>query len=120
MPRLLLNPFLWLATTILWYATLFHLSGKSSPGPDVAFTIPHFDKVLHFGYFAIGGILLTTFILLKKGPTAPILFRRLSSVGKEFCKRVIVIFCCPLNCSLRMLDNIMASPLVFINCPVRS
>lgn len=74
-PRLLLNPLLWLITTILWYATLFYLSGKSSPGPEVAFTIPHFDKVLHFGYFAIGGILLTTLILLKKGPSAPILLR---------------------------------------------
>lgn len=40
-------------------------------GPE----IPHIDKVLHFGYFSVGGIILSTYLLLKKGATAPVAFR---------------------------------------------
>ncbi|MGJ8643844.1 MAG: VanZ family protein [Luteolibacter sp.] len=40
-------------------------------GPE----IPHIDKVLHFGYFFGGGIILSTYVLLKKGVTASITIR---------------------------------------------
>ncbi len=58
---------LWLAIGAIWLLSLVILSGTSKPGPDLNFEVPHIDKVLHFGYFFGGGIILTTYLLIAKG-----------------------------------------------------
>jgi VanZ family protein len=45
----------WLALTV-WAGVLWWLSAQ--PGSGHPQQIPHFDKVLHTGYFFLGGILL--------------------------------------------------------------
>jgi VanZ family protein len=59
-----------LIACILWGATLFFLSATNKPLPDTGFEIPHIDKVLHFGYFFGGGIIIAIHILLKRGAEA--------------------------------------------------
>ena len=65
----------WIAAFILWAATLYILSSFSKTMPEGGPEIPHLDKVMHFGYFLGGGIILTTYLLLKKGTAAPAYFR---------------------------------------------
>lgn len=69
--KFLSSPRFWLACLFLWAATLFILSSLSQTLPDGGPEIPHLDKILHFGYFLGGGFILTTWLLLKKGPTLP-------------------------------------------------
>ncbi|MGJ8632461.1 MAG: VanZ family protein [Luteolibacter sp.] len=74
------QPKLWLTTIILWAVTLYGLSARSKVFPPGGPQIPHLDKVLHFGYFFGGGIILATYFLLKKGTSAPLAFRVLIPV----------------------------------------
>jgi VanZ family protein len=60
----------WIAALSLWAITLFILSSFSKTMPDGGPEIPHIDKVLHYGYFLGGGIILATCVLLGKGLTA--------------------------------------------------
>ncbi|MDP4624249.1 MAG: VanZ family protein [Akkermansiaceae bacterium] len=73
--RLTTSPRLWLTAFFFWAATLYILSSFSKTMPEGGPEIPHIDKVLHFGYFLGGGIMLATHILLKKGTTAPFFVR---------------------------------------------
>lgn len=73
--RSISSPPLWLAAFLCWAATLYFLSSFSKTMPEGGPEIPHIDKVLHFGYFFGGGIILSTYLLLKKGTTAPFTFR---------------------------------------------
>jgi VanZ family protein len=73
--RLLTRPPLWLAAIVVWVVTIYFLSSTSKTMPEGGFEIPHIDKILHFGYFFGGGIILTTYLLLLKGPGAPIRVR---------------------------------------------
>lgn len=73
--RLLSRPALWLAAIVIWVVTIYFLSSTSKTMPEGGFEIPHFDKILHFGYFFGGGIILTTYLLLLKGTAAPIRVR---------------------------------------------
>lgn len=57
----------WLGLFILWLATICIASSFNTKLPEEAPKIPHFDKITHFGYFFGGGIILTTWLLLKKG-----------------------------------------------------
>ncbi|MES2983392.1 MAG: VanZ family protein [Verrucomicrobiota bacterium] len=57
----------WLALFILWLAALCVASSFSTNLPEEAPKIPHFDKIAHFSYFFCGGIILTTWLLLKHG-----------------------------------------------------
>lgn len=47
----------------LWVVSLWCLSA-GNPAPQNAPEIPHLDKVVHFTYFFIGGVLLTTSVLV--------------------------------------------------------
>ena len=61
--RILARPRLWFIALAVWFAVLFWLSSQSNlhaPGPDFA----NKDKVLHAGYFTLGGILLFIGLLL--------------------------------------------------------
>lgn len=57
----------WLVLFILWLVTLCVASSFNTKLPVEAPKIPHFDKITHFGYFFGGGIILTTWLLLKHG-----------------------------------------------------
>jgi len=54
----------WLLLWAVWFGILWTLSG-SNPQIDQAPEIPHFDKVLHFGYFMIGGFCAANFFHIK-------------------------------------------------------
>ena len=57
MPRPPRHPAVWFSALFLWFAVLwFLLLMHGSPGIPPPF--PHFDKLMHFGYFLIGGFLL--------------------------------------------------------------
>lgn len=73
--KLLRAQIFWLASLILWVATLCILSSSSKNMPEGAPEIPHIDKILHFGYFFGGGIIFATWILLWKGASAKFVFR---------------------------------------------
>lgn len=57
----------WLYLFILWLLTLCIASSFNTKLPEQTPKIPHFDKISHFGYFFGGGIILTTWLLLKHG-----------------------------------------------------
>ena len=54
----------WLILWVAWFCILWTLSG-SNPKIDQAPEIPHFDKVLHFGYFMIGGFCGANFLRIR-------------------------------------------------------
>lgn len=57
----------WIVLFVLWLTTLCIASSFNTKLPDQTPKIPHFDKISHFGYFFGGGIILTTWLLLKYG-----------------------------------------------------
>ena len=64
------HPALWTLGFLVWTAVLWVLSDGPIPareGPE----LPHFDKVLHFGYFFGGGGLLAGAIFLTSGGSLP-------------------------------------------------
>lgn len=64
----------WLLAFLAWAALLFYLS-HGDHLPQTPFPpIPHFDKVLHFGYFLGGGGLLAAYLFLKKSHHLKTLF----------------------------------------------
>jgi VanZ family protein len=63
MPR---NPKFWLTGFLLWFGVLWGLSSFRIPGEGVP-PVPHFDKVVHFGYFFGGSCLLCAW-LYRRGP----------------------------------------------------
>lgn len=65
--RALAFPRLWLFSFVIWALALYLLSSLSNVAPDVGPEIPHFDKVMHFGYFMGGAFLFTTHLLLRHG-----------------------------------------------------
>ncbi len=71
------KPKLWLVLFILWLATLCIASSFNTKLPEEAPKIPHFDKITHFGYFFGGGIILSTWLLLKNGTISSRLTRYL-------------------------------------------
>ena len=83
---------IWFSALLLWFVILFILSSFSQPLPDNAPSIPFLDKILHFGYFLGGGIILTTWMLLKSKKTkvpashylVPILFFALIGLLDEY------------------------------------
>jgi VanZ family protein len=46
----------WWVMLLCWATLLFYFS--SQPGSGHPLSIPHFDKVQHFGYFFVGGLVL--------------------------------------------------------------
>lgn len=70
MPTLPGKPALWLGAVSVWFATLWYLSSSTHPdlpGSDIRF----FDKFEHFGYFFLGGTLLTTW-RFRQNPQRPL------------------------------------------------
>lgn len=57
---------LWAIGFILWAALLLYLSHGNRFPDAPAPPIPHFDKLLHFGYFLGGGVLLAGCLHLGK------------------------------------------------------
>lgn len=69
LPAFAKRPHLWLFLYFTWFGTLWYLSS----GPvavKTGFEIPHFDKVVHFGYFFGGAGLLSAALyrLNQKNP----------------------------------------------------
>jgi VanZ family protein len=64
MPRLPRHPAVWFSALVCWFALLWFLSSMHG-SPDIPPPFPHFDKLMHFGYFLIGGFLLTGGIYLR-------------------------------------------------------
>ena len=62
MVRHLRQPALWWTLLLIWAGTLYWLSSR--PGQPHEPFIPQFDKVLHFSYFFLGGILLQSALRL--------------------------------------------------------
>ena len=69
MPRLPRHPRFWLAAFLLWFGLLWLLSSFSSGGA-IGPSIPHFDKVAHFGYFFGGSVLLSGYLFFRR-PARP-------------------------------------------------
>lgn len=78
--RHLATPHLWLIALISWATTLFILSSLTPTLPTAGPQIPHLDKLLHFGYFLGGGLILATYLRLKKGTHTPPLTRFLTAL----------------------------------------
>ena len=67
--RLRQSPQFWIACFALWFLVLNLLSHGDNFHPPITFLfdIPHFDKVVHFGYFFGGaGLLSATFFFLNR------------------------------------------------------
>ena len=61
------SPRFWAACFILWFVVLNILSHWEKSLPRSDFSIPHLDKILHFGFFfGAGGLLSATLYLSKK------------------------------------------------------
>ncbi len=56
---------LWLLSLLSWFGVLWILSSRSGDLQDLP-KIPFFDKFAHFGYFLIGGALLSGFLFIRK------------------------------------------------------
>ncbi len=59
---------LWIILWVIWFTTLWHLSSRSPKPEDPGLDIPHLDKVMHFGYFMLGGFFISNFAYLTKHP----------------------------------------------------
>ena len=68
-------PKLWVIFFVLWAATLYTLSSFSKTLPDGTPEIPYLDKILHFGFFFGGGLILGTAFLLRKNAPTPAIIR---------------------------------------------
>lgn len=73
--RSISSPQLWLTLFVSWAAILYFLSSFSKTLPEGGPEIPHIDKVLHFGYFLGGGIILATYVLLRRGTSTSVAIR---------------------------------------------
>ncbi|MBJ06853.1 MAG: hypothetical protein CMO40_07035 [Verrucomicrobiaceae bacterium] len=71
------SSFLWLCAFLLWAITLWSLSDGPAPVQEPA-GLPHLDKVLHFGYFFGGAILLSAVLFLWNRRPSPEPSRRTS------------------------------------------
>ena len=69
MPRLPRHPNFWLASFLLWFGVLWGLSSFRIPSEGVPL-IPHWDKIVHFGYF-FGGSGLISAWLYRRNPENP-------------------------------------------------
>ena len=58
MPLFPRHPAIWLSALACWFGLLWFLSSLTGAAPKLP-PFPHFDKLAHFGYFLIGGFLLT-------------------------------------------------------------
>lgn len=54
----------WMVVWVSWFVLLWYLS-STNHAPKNGPEIPHLDKVVHFGYFMIGGFCLANFLHLK-------------------------------------------------------
>lgn len=54
----------WFGAFAVWFVVLWFLSSGPLPGPRTI-SIPHLDKVLHFGYFFGGSGLLSAALYLR-------------------------------------------------------
>lgn len=71
-PSLKQSPRFWAACFALWFVVLNLLSHGDRfhpPGTLIIFGIPHFDKVVHFGYFFGGGGLLSAALFFASRPS---------------------------------------------------
>lgn len=55
------SPKLWLIAWVTWFGVLWYLS-SGTPDMEKLPSIPHMDKIIHFGYFFGGAGLLYVFI----------------------------------------------------------
>lgn len=60
----LTQPWLYLFAWIFWFCALLFLSSRPLAGPEIPPIIP-IDKVLHWGYYGIGGALSTFYVLAR-------------------------------------------------------
>jgi VanZ family protein len=69
MPRLPRRPNFWLFAMFVWFGVLWGLSSFALPGVPSP-PVDHFDKLVHFGYFFGGAILLSAHLFFKN-PGSP-------------------------------------------------
>lgn len=58
----------WILLWAAWFLTLWYLS-STNHAPKDGPNIPHLDKVVHFGYFMIGGFALANYLHLLSAHT---------------------------------------------------
>jgi VanZ family protein len=64
------SPRFWAICFVLWFIVLNFLShGNRFDQQEIIFDIPHFDKIVHFGYFFGGGGLLSAAFFLRSKPS---------------------------------------------------
>lgn len=68
--RLRQSPKFWISCFAFWFVALNLLShgNKFHPPGTFSFDIPHFDKIVHFGFFFGGGGLLSAALFFTKKP----------------------------------------------------
>ena len=62
------HPAIWFTGLLLWLGFLWFIS--SQPGTGTPYPVDHADKILHFTYFSLGGILCAGW-LFRLNPKAP-------------------------------------------------
>lgn len=65
----------WLVVFGLWLAAMFTASSFAVPDAAPKVEIPHLDKVVHFIWFGIGGVILANVLLFHKSADAARWFR---------------------------------------------
>jgi len=65
------RPAFWFVSFLCWVAAMWRLSSSAKPLGGHVPDIPFIDKVLHFGWFMGGAILLSAFLMLRGRHSAP-------------------------------------------------
>ena len=65
------NPRFWAGCFLVWFIllNLFSHGHRFHPPVDFIFNIPHFDKVVHFGFFFGGAGLLSAAVFFSRKPS---------------------------------------------------
>jgi len=75
------RPAFWLACFLCWIAAMWGLSSSPKPLGDHVPDIPFIDKILHFGWFMGGTIILSAFLMLRRRPHAPQPRHAIAAIG---------------------------------------
>jgi len=75
------RPAFWLVCFLCWVAAMWALSSSPKPLGAELPPIPHIDKVLHFGWFMGGAIILSAFLMLRGQHRSPRPRHALAVVG---------------------------------------
>ena len=85
------NPNFWLGAFIFWLISLFTLSSFKLPGPETP-SIPHIDKVIHFGFFYGGSGLLIYLEQLREPSRLKAFIAGLNSIHLSGSEQGVLLF----------------------------